>query len=411
MIDRFNKFKSLNYMEILIILFPLSYLFRSAILNFFIILFSIIFLFNLKKHVKFLKNEIWILFYLTFLFYLIFNSFFAVDFNSSLVSSLSQVRYLLFSLFILIAIKNINKFETIIFFHSMILILVSADTLFQFINNGVDILGFYVPQNLNRLSGPFGDELIVGTYITYLSIPIISYSIFNFRDFQFKMKIYWIFFIFIVFLSVLLSGERMSSLILISSFILILLLSLPLKKSLLYIIIFLISIFLSYSNINQVKVRTNDFISEIKLYKYNNHIRLFSSAYKIWETNKVNGVGLKNFRSACDEKKFDDFTKTEMLCSSHPHNIYFELLSETGLIGILLFLLFILSFFINYLRIPIKDKSIEYSILIGSLLVIFSYLWPVKSSGSFFSTFTASFFWINIGYLLMLKRISQNKKN
>ena len=66
MIDRFNKFKSLNYMEILIILFPLSYLFRSTILNFFIILFSIIFLFNLKKHVKFLKNEIWILFYLTF---------------------------------------------------------------------------------------------------------------------------------------------------------------------------------------------------------------------------------------------------------------------------------------------------------------------------------------------------------
>ena len=185
MIDRFNKFKSLNYMEILIILFPLSYLFRSTILNFFIILFSIIFLFNLKKHVKFLKNEIWILFYLTFLFYLIFNSFFAVDFNSSLVSSLSQVRYLLFSLFIFIAIKNINKFETIIFFHSMILILVSADTLFQFINNGVDILGFYVPQNLNRLSGPFGDELIVGTYITYLSIPIISYSIFNFRDYKF----------------------------------------------------------------------------------------------------------------------------------------------------------------------------------------------------------------------------------
>ena len=185
-----------------------------------------------------MKNEIWILFYLTFLFYLIFNSFFAVDFNSSLVSSLSQVRYLLFSLFIFIAIKNINKFETIIFFHSMILILVSADTLFQFINNGVDILGFYVPQNLNRLSGPFGDELIVGTYITYLSIPIISYSIFNFRDFQFKMKIYWIFFIFMVFLSVLLSGERMSSLILISSFILILLLSLPLKKSLVYIIFF-----------------------------------------------------------------------------------------------------------------------------------------------------------------------------
>ena len=411
MIDRFNNLKSLNYMEVLVILFPLSYLFRSAILNFFIILFSIIFLANLKNHIRFLKNEIWIIFYLTFVIYLVFNSFFAVDFNSSLVSSLSQVRYLLFALFILIAIESVNKFETIIFFHSIILLFVSSDTIFQFINNGVDIFGFYVPENLNRLSGPFGDELIVGTYITYLSIPIISYAIFNFRDFKFKIKIYWLFFIFMVFLSVLLSGERMSSLILISSFILILFLSLPLKKSLIFILIFLITIFSSYSKINQIKVRTNDFIKEIKLYKYNNHIRLFSSAYKIWELNKINGVGLKNFRSTCDEKKFDNFTNANVLCSSHPHNLYFELLSETGIIGILLFLLFILSFFINYFRVQLKNTSLQHSILIGSLLVIFFYLWPIKSSGSFFSTFTASFFWLNVGYLLMLKRISQIKKN
>ena len=133
MIDRFNNLKSLNYMEVLVILFPLSYLFRSAILNFFIILFSIIFLANLKNHIRFLKNEIWIIFYLTFVIYLVFNSFFAVDFNSSLVSSLSQVRYLLFALFILIAIESINKFETIIFFHSIILLFVSSDTIFQFI--------------------------------------------------------------------------------------------------------------------------------------------------------------------------------------------------------------------------------------------------------------------------------------
>ena len=87
MIDRFNNLKSLNYMEVLVILFPLSYLFFYSILNFFIILFSIIFLVIFKNNIRFLKNEIWIIFYLTFVIYLVFNSFFAVDFNSSLVTA------------------------------------------------------------------------------------------------------------------------------------------------------------------------------------------------------------------------------------------------------------------------------------------------------------------------------------
>ena len=53
--------------------------------------------------------------------------------------------------------------------------------------------------------------------------------------------------------------------------------------------------------------------------------------------NKYFGVGLKNFRYVCDEK-FDTFTQKKFLCSTHPHNLYLEILSETGLIGFVIFL-------------------------------------------------------------------------
>ena len=64
----------------------------------------------------------------------------------------------------------------------------------------------------------------------------------------------------------------------------------------------------------------------------------FSSATQIWQKNKYFGVGLKNFRYVCDEKKFDKFTQKKFLCSTHPHNLYLEILSETGLIDLYFFL-------------------------------------------------------------------------
>ena len=90
-------------------------------------------------------------------------------------------------------------------------------------------------------------------------------------------------------------------------------------------------------------------------------------------------------------------------------NLYFELLTELGLIGTLVFLSFI--FFIlrqtkrNYQK---SSKEIK-SLIFGSCLVILFYLWPLRSSGSFLSTFNGSFFWFNLGIILLLSNIKVEK--
>ena len=60
-----------------------------------------------------------------------------------------------------------------------------------------------------------------------------------------------------------------------------------------------------------------------------------------------------------DEYSSINSVKADSRCSSHPHNIYFEILAETGLIGIMFFLYLIIRF-IKYNKIAklnfIKDN-------------------------------------------------------
>ena len=125
------------------------------------------------------------------------------------------------------------------------------------------------------------------------------------------------------------------------------------------------------------------------------------------EKNKLFGVGIKNFRIESRKSEYynEDFAHTFDRASTHPHQIHFEFLSETGLFGYAIFLLFILYSLIlssiNY----IKNKNTFQ--LAGIIFVLMSLL-PYLPSGSFFSTFTSSLFWLN--YAIMVGYINKSTK-
>ena len=66
--------------------------------------------------------------------------------------------------------------------------------------------------------------------------------------------------------------------------------------------------------------------------KYFQH---YETAIEIFKNHKLNGIGNKNFRFECHDKKYfkENSKLTSQRCSTHPHQIHFELLSEQGLIG------------------------------------------------------------------------------
>ena len=91
-----------------------------------------------------------------------------------------------------------------------------------------------------------------------------------------------------------------------------------------------------------------------------------------------------------------------MACANHAHNYYFEFLSEAGIIGtslMIIFFLILLKDCFNYLRKYNQQKNPEMILLIPVIILIFLEIWPLKSTGSFFTNWGATFFWLNVGFL------------
>jgi O-antigen ligase len=402
-----ENLKLLNYKEWILLLSPFALL-KPSFINIILVLSSFIFIFEIVKNKNFKLMKLkWVYFYLTFIFFNIINGFFATDFLSSIKSSISQLRFLFFSLFIYVCIFNIKNFNVILNTWLALLFFISLDGIYQYF---FDVNFFNIQAHSSRISGLFGNELVLGSYLTYISIPLFFFHINKIKNYDFFGKIVIILIYATIFFTIIISTERMVTIVSVLSLIFIITFYLKIKKALLLLII--LSTFLSilyYKNI-KFNQRFNEALLILNNFHESSYGRLYESSYNLFKENIFFGVGLKNYRVDCNKQIDPRPNSIHQFCSSHPHNLYLELLSETGLIGSLLFSL---SFFYLFwdLKKKIKlnfKKSYfrDYSFLMyGNLLVIFFFLWPIKTSGSFFTTFNGSFFWFNLGLaLLVLKK-------
>ena len=113
------------------------------------------------------------------------------------------------------------------------------------------------------------------------------------------------------------------------------------------------------------------------------------------KNNKIFGVGNKNYRvETCDGNEITSAkNKDRYICTTHPHQIYFELLSEHGIIGSTIILLI----FYKLIFSKIVKTSLEKNYLkIGSLIYLILHFLPILPSGAFFSSFGLTLFAINL---------------
>jgi O-antigen ligase len=172
------------------------------------------------------------------------------------------------------------------------------------------------------------------------------------------------------------------------------------------LIIFLIIIYFNSSSFNS---RVKDFNNILANFHDSSYGRLWESGYLLFDKNKIFGVGLKNYRVDCDNQIDPRPESIPQFCSSHPHNFFLEILSETGLVGFSIFfifffyLIFYLKNRIRYLKSDLNFKKYS-SLLYGNILILLIYVWPLKTSGSFFTTWNGSFFWLNLGIALLITK-------
>jgi O-antigen ligase len=394
----------------LLYLFPVVLLLRSATLNLYIIFLGLIFVYYFFKKIQFydkkFKNIVYSFF--VFYFYIILISFFSVDQVAAFKASISQIRFFFFFLFFFVIIK-IEKsfFNKLIFFFKFILIIFSLDLVYQALNHDYkNIIGIASGGNdPRRFSGFFGDELVAGTYIFFLAVPIISDILFKFSSNDFITKFVNVFFVIIVSSAITLTGDRLATIFYFLLITLVAFFIFNYKKIISFVLVLFTFLFFIFTFNTGIQERYKETIGEIKNYKQFGYFRLFSSSFNIWQNNKVFGVGLKNYRVTCNINTKDQFTDQSTLCSSHPHQNWLELLVETGIVGTILFLVFIINiakYVYSRKSIFNKKNNIYAGYAIGLLMTLVFFLWPIKSSGSMFTTFFMSFVWFNLALLFSL---------
>ena len=158
--------------------------------------------------------------------------------------------------------------------------------------------------------------------------------------------------------------------------------------------------------LNQIKQEDNLIVKSYLLIFNKYWGRHYSVALEIFSDHKIFGSGIKSFRFLCKEydKEYQKYYGSR--CSTHPHNLVFEILSETGLVGLILFLLLILNLLFKIIH-DHKDKSFfERFSQVFLLSILLSFLIPLKPTGSIFSSWFGATFWFvySSTYFLYLKK-------
>ena len=350
-------------------------------------------------------NHNYFYFFLIFWIYLIFNTLIN-NFNlDSFKISFFYLRYGIFVIAIVTFLKEDYKFIKYFFYCILICFTILVlDGFYQYFT-GKNILGW---ENSVRTSSFFGDEKILGSYLSRLWPIFFGLTIFIFKE---KNKLSSLIILIFILSETLifLSGDRTAFFNINLSAIFVILFSQKLFKLRLITLLSSILILIIISLINPTaKERViNQTIAQMNLdskskVENENGIYIFSkehthhyiSAFRMFLDNKVLGVGVKNFRNFCNDKKYKVSIDS---CSTHPHNTYIQILTETGILGFL-FLLTILIYFCKYILkhfiLKFKGKYYFNDFEICILSGIAIYLWPIVPTGNIFNN------WLNIAMIL-----------
>ena len=142
------------------------------------------------------------------------------------------------------------------------------------------------------------------------------------------------------------------------------------------------------------------------------YLKEFSTFYDTWLMNKYIGGGIKNFRYYCHARK--NINKdSKFICNMHPHNYYLEILTETGIFGFLI----VLSIFLSLIYLTLIKKYFlnssfkENNIIIPFIFLLIAEIFPLRSTGSFFTTGNTTYIILILSIMVGLIRNDNSIEN
>ena len=416
--------KKINIQKILIFLIPLSFVIGPLVLELLLLILSFLFLkeMYLTKNFNFFNNFFSYIFF-GFSLYLIFSMIIFSRYGIGINYSLFYFRYGVYILALYYFFLKEDLLKLFILIFLSLNFFLCFDAIFQHYF-GFNIIGIEKFNNL-RVSSLFADELILGSFILKISPIIYSYIFFNFKNNKFINYLISILVVLNLYV-ISLSGERSALFMYLAYlFYLLIFLKYQVYKKLIVSVIILISLSLIFSisdnvyeriikktyyevmgkpvkNDDKIYYLTEDYFETNKLPIFiftPAHTNYYYTAYKIFKKNKFFGSGPKTYRVL---SKKEQYAYNKYSYTTHPHNYYMQLLSETGIFGLVFILIGYISLLIIFLNNVFskkydKKKQNCYLILIGGLLINF---FPFMPTGNFFNNWNSILILIPVSLLL-----------
>ncbi|WP_440912508.1 hypothetical protein [Candidatus Pelagibacter sp.] len=303
----------------LILLLPFSFVIGPLIVEIIsaILIFQLLYFSFKQKNFLYIKNKLFIYFSIFYLILLI--SLLYSDFSSkNYLNVIFYIRFIFFSFALyFFLIQDENLLKKIYLFFSVIFFVVVLDGYWQYFF-GENMLG-YQKYRIDRISGFFKDDLILGSYLSRLLPLYLGLTLFFIKNnFLYILNL---FIITVTIILIFLTGERAAfyKLIMFLSIILFIIdIKISIKLILISLPVFIFSILIFFNPIlldrhyNQtIKQLFNydykeDKFREFKIYPQN-YLPMFETSLKMFKDNKILGQGPKSFRYACNIDKFKSY--------------------------------------------------------------------------------------------------------
>lgn len=408
-----NKLKSFffykkNLSIFLLGLFPITLVLGPLVAEIFIAIINILYLLSVSFNKLFKDNNFRI--FIIVWIYLLLNIFISENNNFEFLRQVFYIRYIVFAFAISFFLSELKNLKFIFFSWLMIASVLYFDLIFEKIN-GQNLLGYKSPNSL-RLVSFLKDELKIAYIISAFCFILSGYLLEYYKKYYLS-----ILFLLLTIFIILITGERsnfLKSIIFLSTFILI-------NKNQNFrekLLILLVSITVIITSINlvpttqklytqlidRITFKEDNQINIMKNFKSFPHSGHYFAAYEIANDYPWFGVGIKNFRQKCVKKKYRniDVPWSDARCGTHPHQLYFEIISETGYLGLFFILGPFFIFFYKNLIIYFRNQNLLH---LATLCFLISQFMPILPSGSFFTNFNCIVIWFNIGFLLTAARL------
>ncbi|BBC81833.1 polymerase (plasmid) [Acetobacter orientalis] len=159
------------------------------------------------------------------------------------------------------------------------------------------------------------------------------------------------------------------------------------------------------------------FLEQIRDFPHSPYGQIYIRATNMVYAHPLFGLGFDGFRRHCADavyiygmpplNHFMAGMDPVVGCNIHPHNIYLEIATTAGLIGLMLFVCMVLIWLKKLLLAAVASKDLMLSMLFITLCMMF---WPLASTSSLFTERTAGWAFLMVGWGLALVKSANTQR-